>query len=340
MNLTNNPIIIIIIIAIAIILLINRFCKRAENFAPMDADLFNTPNYKPLDPKMWASQWYQAQKDPSVNIPLEKLYQKYDKLPTKMLAHQIRVQEEEKFGQGPVTGPVTVPVPRNIPTGQTEQVASVPGNENITQVGAPLTEVIEQEVQLVQPLPFMSPELQEIMRQEQMKLAELNSQYQQPQNLVQIQPEFQHPQGMTPEARQAEMEQKIRGTSEIESQKLVHMANHIRSEVAPEVEYRHAEVVPEYGQSETEVGSLIQDLSNSEEMTEHKIEEAQNMLEQELMPGMEQKVRLEQKARLEQELSEQLGEKVIVKVQVENNNLALAIFLSVLLVGFVYNTSG
>jgi hypothetical protein len=324
MSLINNPIIIIIIIAVAIVLLINRFCKKKEAFAPMEATLFSTPNYKTLSPSIWESQWYQAHHDPATNIPLKQLYKEQKRLPTKMGSYRIHMKEQMQSRQ-------EVPMPQNVPTGQVEQVADVPGNDNISQVGAPLEEVIRQEVALAQPLQFMSPELQEIMRQEQLKLNELSAQYQQPQNMVEIQQEFQHVPGMTPEVRQAEMEQKMRNMNQIEAQKVLNISNQINMEVAPETQFIHSEIVPEYN-SESDAESLIQDLANSEEIQEHRIEEAQDLLEQELMPGMEQK------ARLEQELSEQLGEQITVEVQPDNNKIPLAILLSVLLVGFVYQT--
>lgn len=327
MNLSNKPIIIIIIVAAVIVLLITKFGKKKEGFAPMEPDLFQTPNYKNLSPAIWASQWYQAQQDPATNIPLQKLYQEYEKLPTKMGAHKIRMMEEHMEEQEQEQQQRMIPVPRNVPTGQAEQVAAVPGTESINQVGAPLTEVIKQEVALVGPMQFMSPELQEIMRQEQMKLNELSAQYQQPQNMVEMQPDFNH-NDMTPEVRQAEMEQRMRTMNKAEARKLLGIAEQIGAEVAPETQFRHSEMIPEYNQ-EFDVESLIQDLATGEQEMEYK----QELLAQELMPGMEQK------SRLEQELSEQLGEQVVVQVQVENNNLALAILLSVLLVGFVYQTS-
>jgi hypothetical protein len=112
------------------------------------------------------------------------------------------------------------------------------------------------------------------------------------------------------------------------------MAHQIKTEIAPETQYRHSEMVPEYnGGSLDDVESLVQELSHSEENVEQEIERKQDLIEQELMSGMEQK------AKLEQELSERLGEKVVIQVKTDNNNLALAIFLSVLLVGFIYNTS-
>ena len=311
MDFVSKPVILIIIVALVIVLLITNCGAKKEGFSPMSEDLFKTPNYKPLDPRLWSSQWYYNQ----VQQPI----------PTSIKSHPEILEELSAV-------PPLVPVPRNLPSGQVLQVApespKLSGTENINQVGAPLNEVIQQEVDIVGPLQFVSPELREIMKGEQMKLAQLNSQYQRPQNTIQIQPQFEHRPEMTPEVRQAEMEQRVRNMSIIEEEKLHQMSQQIKIEMAPETQYRHAEMIPEYHHQESDVESLVHELANAEQATERK----QEIIEQELMPGMEQK------ARLEQELSEKLGQKVVIQVKTDNNNLALAIFLSVLLVGFIYKT--
>lgn len=317
MDLLKKPVVIIIIIAVVIVLLITKTGVRKEGFAPMEPNLFTTPNYKSLEAGLWSSQWYQSHKDP--------VKQQCGKAPTKMIG--------QKETRGEILEELTpgTPIPRNVPMGQVETVR---GDEDISQVGAPLAEVIRQEVALTQPLQFMSPELQEIMRQEQLRLNQLSSQYENPQNVVAIQPTVENRQDMTPELRQAEMEQRMRHMNGVEAEKLMEMAHQIHTEMAPETEYRHAEMVPEYnGGSLDDMESLVQELGKSEEKVEQELERKGELIEQELMPGMEQK------AKLEQELSKRLGQEVVIQVKTDNNNLALAIFLSVLLVGFIYNTS-
>lgn len=287
MDLTKYPIIIIVVIAAIVVWLMTKLWydkQKKEGFAPMDTDLFNVPQYKELEAKYWNSRWYYENLK---NLSHEELQKENEKLPTKMASHLLQKQQ---------------PIPHNIHSGQTVQVA---GTENINQMGAPLTEVLEQEVQLVGPMQNMSPELQEIMRQEEAKLYEMKMQ-----GHAQVNKNY----SVAPEVQQADIEAMIRGMAELHTKKV--------SDYKPETEYRHAEVVPEYTHVDN-VEPLVYELPH------HEAAKHIELVEQELMPGMEKS--------LEKNM-EKKPEPVVIKVKVENNNLALAILLSVILIGFVQNT--
>lgn len=212
---------------------------------------------------------------------------------------QMRTQQESQ--QNLSSG---LPVPHNIHSGQTSQVA---GTENINQTGAPLDEVLEQELSLMKPM-------QELR---QGAMGEMESRHSSHDESIL--------QELRPEMVQAEVSHEIRPQMypEMESHANVEMhvrpetklnlGQEIRPEVVPEL---HPEFLPEMRQRQ---------------IPQEEHHQSQNITAS-LMPGMVQKAELEEK---------QLNDSAfVIKIRKpKDRNLTIAIIILVLLVAFIYNTN-
>ncbi|QKF93847.1 hypothetical protein QKU48_gp0389 [Fadolivirus algeromassiliense] len=221
----------------------------------------------------------------------------------KMLEQQYKKQLKAHQESQPEAN--ALPVPHNIHSGQTEQVA---GTENINQAGAPLHEVLQQELNMMQPLHELR---QQAMGQQEMH-PEMESQHSSQESVLQelkpnIVAESRHE--IRPEM---EVRQELHSQMEVIPEARFNLGQEIKPEVVPEL---HPEFLPEM---------------KPRQIPQEEQHQSQNIAAS-LMPGMIQKAELEEK---------QLNDSAfVIKIRKpRDRNLTIAILLTLLLVGFIYYT--
>jgi hypothetical protein len=227
-------------------------CKSSESFSTIQDFPFLPPNnWKDINSSKWDNQWY-YETDQLVHPVIPKIVN-YDNKNYKLPKVSLKLLEEEFIKKQKLgTMNKQLPVAHNIHSDQTNQVA---GTENITEPGASIDDVLEQERNLMEPINELKQQTYEHAHRSPFpEVRELAN------------PELSH----------ATIIQELQSNNVQPEFNIPKFIDENVSKLIPELELQQNENI-------------------LHELTENKETSGENMIQRKLMPGMEQKQLLDER---------------------------------------------